>query len=131
MVDQKWIDKYPHLYGVKATDPDAGYGSNECEDIVAKIVIKYLGAGGILSTWSERHCFETAVSIGYIDVASSNDIPPVPEFWIKEGHYWLTGLVMGRAARKIEEAAPTWKTYLLPFVIGNASGFSLKFLGIG
>lgn len=122
MVDQKWIVKYPHLYGPGAKDPDEGQGDAEVDDFVSKLMAKYTGYGGTFSTWSERHAFITAANIGYIDVACSSDVPPVPDFWIGEGHYWLTGITMGRAARKVEEAAPSLKTYAAIFVGGAAAG---------
>jgi len=128
---RKWVDKYPDLYGPAAQDPDEGNGEGELDDYISRILNKYTGAGGTFSTWSERHTFITAVSIGYLDVAASTDIPPVPKFWLTEGHYWLTGLVMGRAAKKVEQAAPGWKTYLTMFAAGGISVTGiLKLIGI-
>jgi hypothetical protein len=130
MVDQKWIDKYPHLYGPTAKDPDEG-SDGEVDDFVSRLMNKYTGAGGTFSTWPERHAFITASSIGYLDVATSSDVPPVPVFWVKEAHYWLSGLVMGRASRKIEEAGPSLKTYVAIFAAGGVSiAGILKVFGI-
>jgi hypothetical protein len=133
--DPKWIAKYPHLYGPGAKDPDAGQGDAECDDFAARMINKFTGAGGTFSTWSERHCFITAASIGYTDVEHTEDVPPCPTFWLEEGHYWVSGIAMGRAARKIEEATPTLKTYLTAAGVGGISiagliKFVLPMLGI-
>lgn len=74
MVEQKWIDKYPSLYGPGAHDPDEGKGDVELDDYLARVMNKYTGAGGTFSTWNERHCFLTAVTIGYLYVESSADV---------------------------------------------------------
>ena len=132
MVDQKWIDKYPTLYGPGAHDPDGGKGDVELDDYLARVMNKYTGAGGTFSTWKERHAFIQGVAIGHLYVESSADVPPVPDFWAGEQHYWLTGLMMGRAAKKIELAAPSVKSYILTFVAGaGISGVSVaKFFGL-
>lgn len=106
-VNKKFVEKYPDLYGPAAIDPDEGNGEIELNDAVAQFMNKYTGAGGTFSTWSERHCFITALTIGNEDVKSSDDIPPVPHFWITEAHYWRTGIFSGRLIEKknLAEAA--------------------------
>jgi len=121
-MEQKWIDKYPFLYGPGAKDPDEGSGNVELTDVVARLMEKFTGYGGTFSTWAERHAFIYGANIGYLYVNSSEDVPPVPAFWTNEAHYWLTGITMGRAAKKIEDAAPSIKAYLVTFAAG---GFSI------
>jgi len=130
-MDQKWVEKYPYLFGPNAKDPDEGKGEIECTDVVAKLMEKFTGYGGTFSTWSERHAFIYAAMIGYNDVTSSADIPPVPEFWVSEAHYWLSGITMGRMAKKLEENAPSIKGYITAFLAGNATGVAgaLKIFG--
>jgi len=129
VIDPKWVTKYPHLFGPGAKDPDEGQGEIECTDSIAQVLNKFTGIGGTFSTWSERHCFITAASIGYTDVEHTEDVPPVPEFWIPEGHYWVSGIAMGRAARKVEQATPDLKTIAGIFAAGGISiGAVLKFV---
>ena len=129
MADQKWAAKYPHLFGPGANDPDEGNGDIECDDAIAAVLNKFTGIGGTFSTWKERHCFITAASIGYTDVEHTEDVPPVPDFWVKEGHYWVSGIAMGRASRKIEQAAPNLKTIAAIFAAGGISvGAVLKYV---
>ena len=104
MVDQKWIEKYPCLFGPGAKDPDEGQGEIECTDLIGNLMAKFTGYGGTFSTWSERHAFIYAAEIGYLHIRSTEDVPPVPEFWSTEAHYWMSGIIMGRAAAKMEEA---------------------------
>jgi hypothetical protein len=100
-VARKWVEKYPHLYGPAATDPDYGLGNEELtDDLLAKLFARVSGEGGIFSTSAEQHCFETAAAIAYNFVESSDDIPPVPAFWTGEGHYWLMGITAGRLLKK-------------------------------
>ena len=130
-MDQKWIDKYPYLYGPNAKDPDGDIGDIECADLAAKLMEKFTGYGGTFSTWSERHAFIYAVNIGYLYVNSSEDVPPCPIFWETEAHYWLTGITMGRAAKKIEEAAPSIKSYIATFAAGGVTITGiLRFFGV-
>lgn len=107
-VSKKFVEKYPHLYGPCAEDPDHGCGDTELkDDALAKLFEKVSGPGGIFSTAAEQHCYETAAEIGYNFVESSADIPPVPKFWLGEGHYWLSGITSGRLVKKknVAEAA--------------------------
>jgi hypothetical protein len=79
-VARKWVEKYPHLYGPLATDPDHGLGDIELDDNLAKALRKIDGYGGIGSTSGERHCAQTAAYIAWNFIESSADIPPVPKF---------------------------------------------------
>lgn len=130
-VHRRFVEKYPGLYGPNKQDPDQGQGDTECDDLLSKLSAKFTGAGGTLSTWMERHCFFTAGPIGYFDVRSSTDVPPCPDFWLKEQQYWIDGIIIGRGAAKVEEAAPSIKTYAAIFLAGNVTGGSiLKTLGL-
>jgi len=120
-VARRWVDKYQSLFGPLAQDPDEGHGDAECDDLVARLMAKFTGAGGTFSTWKERHAFIIFAGIGYLDVKSSDDVPPCPEFFLTEQQYVTSGLVMGRAAAKIEEAGPGLKTYLAIFAAGGIS----------
>jgi len=127
VVDPVWVEKYPYLYGPNAKDPDEGQGDIECNDEISKILIKFTGIGGTFSTWSERHAFIFAAQIGYLHVKSSADVPPVPSFYLKEAHYWNTGIIMGRAAAKLEEKAAQidWKAII---AAAAAGGFGVQAL---
>lgn len=128
-VARKWVDKYPALFGPLSRDPDEGQGEVECDDMVAKLLVKFTGFGGTFSTWHERHAFIIFCGIGYNDVTSSADVPPIPEFFLTEMAYCYTGLSMGRGTKKVEEAAPSLKTYIGIFTAGGVSiGAVLKFL---
>jgi hypothetical protein len=132
-VARKWVDKYPALYGPNAKDPDGGQGGEELDDAIAKVLAKFTGYGGTFSTWTERHAFIIFTGIGYNDVKSSDDVPPIPAFFLGEMAYCYTGLSMGRAAKKIEDAAPSLKTYAAIFTGGAVAGNLpqiLKLLGI-
>jgi hypothetical protein len=132
-VHRKWVEKYPALYGPNAQDPDEGNGEVECDDVIAKLLAKFTGYGGTFSTWTERHAFIIFAGIGYNDVTNKEDVPPVPEWALKEMAYCYTGLSMGRAAKKIEDAAPSLKTYAAIFTGGAVAGNLpqiLKLLGI-
>lgn len=96
-VEMRFVRKYPSLYGPAALDPDGGGGDAECDDLISKLTAKFTGYGGTFSTWTERHAFIIAAGIGYNDVTSSADVPPVPFWCIGELQYWLTGVTMGRA----------------------------------
>lgn len=98
-----WAELLPQYYGENATDPDEGCGDVELDDYVSRILNKFTGAGGTFSTWNERHAFIVGVQIGYLHMHQT-EIIPVPKFWLKESHYFLTGVMMGRGARKIEES---------------------------
>lgn len=115
----KWAVLYPHLYGPNAKDPDEGAGNIECNDIISAVLNKFTGIGGTFSNWNERHAFITAAQIGYLYVKHNDDVPPVPQFWLAEGHYWMTGIIMGRSAAKLEEAGMTWKTIVGVFAAGG------------
>jgi hypothetical protein len=121
-VARKWVDKYPALYGPNAQDPDGGNGSEELDDAIAKILAKFTGYGGTFSTWTERHAFIIFAGIGYNDVTSSADVPPIPFWCLKEMAYCYTALSMGRGAKKVEEAAPSLKTYAAIFIGGGLAG---------
>jgi hypothetical protein len=128
-VARKWVDKYPALYGPLSQDPDEGQGEVECNDLIAQLLAKFTGYGGTFSTWTERHGFIIFGGIGYNDVTCSADVPPIPEWALKEMAYCYTGLSMGRAAKKLEEAAPSLKTYIGIFTAGGVSvGAILKFI---
>ena len=130
-VARKWVDKYPALYGPNAKDPDEGQGEIECTDVIAQLLAKFTGYGGTFSTWTERHAFIIFGGIGYLDVKTSDDIPPTPEFFLSEMQYCTTGLIMGRATAKLEAAAPSLKTCIAIFAAGGISvGSLLKFFGI-
>lgn len=120
-VERKWVDKYPALFGPLACDPDEGQGDIECDDAIAKLLAKFTGFGGTFSTWTERHAFIIFSNIGYNDVTTSADVPPIPKFFLKEMAYCYTGLSMGRGAKKVEEAAPDLKTIIGIFAAGGIS----------
>jgi hypothetical protein len=103
-VARKWVDLYPHLFGPLKQDPDEGTGNVELDDTLTKAMSKIEGLGSVYSTWMERHCSETAFYISYNFVNSSDDIPPVPDFWIKEAHYWYMHITAGRLLRKEKNA---------------------------
>jgi hypothetical protein len=130
-VARKWVEKYPALFGPMAKDPDEGQGETECTDVIAQLLAKFTGYGGTFSTWTERHAFIIFAGIGYNDVQTSADVPPIPEFFCKEMAYCYTGLSMGRGMKKVEEAAPSIKTYAAIFLAGNVTGGGiLKTLGL-
>lgn len=104
VVDKKWVAKYPALFGPLRQDPDGGFGEIESDDIIAKLSAKFTGYGGTFSTWTERHAFITFAGIGFNDVSSSADVPPIPDYFIGEMAYCYAGLTMGRAAKKIDES---------------------------
>lgn len=131
MVDQKWIDFYPQWYGPNAKDPDEGQGDVEVDDYISRLMAKFTGIGGAFSTWKERHAFIIGAEIGYLHV-NKTEIIPVPDFFVKENHYFYSGMIMGRATSKLEAAAPSLKTYLAIFAAGGVSVTAiLKFFGIG
>lgn len=119
--DPKWTELYPNLYGPDAKDPDEGSGDLECSDAIAQIMNKFTGIGGTFSTWSERHAFIYGAQIGYLHVKSSADVPPTPAFWLDESHYWMTGIIMGRAAAKLETAGLDLKYVIGLFTAGGIS----------
>lgn len=119
---RKWVEKYPSLYGPMATDPDGGAGEVECTDAIAQILAKFTGYGGTFSTWTERHAFIIFAGIGYNDVNTSDDVPPIPEFFIPEMAYCYTGLSMGRATKKLEEVVG--KTNWAPVIIAAVSALT-------
>jgi hypothetical protein len=103
-VARKWTEKYPSLFGPCAEDPDEGNGEAELDDPISRLLNKFTGAGGTFSTWTERHAFIIFASIGYNDVESSADVPPVPRFFLTETQYCFSGLAFGRAAKKLENS---------------------------
>jgi hypothetical protein len=136
VVDPKWVKQYPDLYGPDAKDPDNGEGDFECNDAISQIVNKFTGIGGTFSTWGERHAFIIAAQIGYLNVHHDADVPPVPTFFLKEAHYWRTGIIMGRAAAKLETQMPDWKIITGIFAAGGVTltaiwKLLLPFLGVG
>lgn len=123
-VARKWVEKYPALFGPNAKDPDAGQGQIECDDTIARIMAKFTGYGGTFSTWTERHAFIIFAGIGYNDVTSSADVPPVPEFFLQEMAYCYTGLSMGRGMKKVEDAAArtNWTPVFIAIIGGLTAG---------
>jgi hypothetical protein len=121
-VARKWVENYPALFGPLAKDPDEGQGEVECDDMIARLLAKFTGYGGTFSNWTERHGFIIFSGIGYNDVQSSDDVPPIPEFFCKEMAYCYTGLSMGRGAKKLEEAAS--KTNWTPVIIAIIGGLT-------
>lgn len=103
-VHRKWVEKYPHLYGPARQDPDEGQGNFELDDTLTKALEKINGLGSVYSTWSERHCSETAFYLSYNFIESSADVPPVPDFWIGEAHYWFMHITAGRLLKKEKDA---------------------------
>jgi hypothetical protein len=103
-VARKWVELYPHLFGPLKQDPDAGTGDVELDDTLTKAMSKIEGLGSVYSTWMERHCSETAFYIAYNFVESKDDVPPVPDFWIKEAHYWYMHITAGRLLKKEKTA---------------------------
>lgn len=102
-MEQKWIDLYPNLYGPKACDPDDGNGDEELADILSQVTEKATGYGGTFSTWSERHAFLTGYSIGF-EIEKIEPVP-TPEFWLKDAHYFKSGIACGYAAKCALESA--------------------------
>ena len=103
-VHRKWVEKYPALFGPCRQDPDGGQGDIECDDAIAKLLAKFTGYGGTFSNWMERHAFIIFAGIGYNDVESKDDVPPIPDFFLTEMAYCYTGLSMGRGAKKVGDA---------------------------
>jgi len=114
-VHRKWVEKYPACYGPARKDPDDGTGEIEVDDVVSQIFAKFTGYGGTFSNWTERHAFIIFGGIGYNDVQSSEDVPPIPDFFLTEMAYCYTGLSLGRATKKLEDAAS--KTNWTPIII--------------
>ncbi len=106
-IEMKFVNQCPHLWGPWATDPDHGCGDDELDDNIAQFFRKIDGIGGMFSTSGERHCYQGAALYAYLFVESTAGIPPVPKFWIPEGHYWNSGIVAGRLLKKknLAEAA--------------------------
>jgi hypothetical protein len=100
MVDQKWIDMYPELFGPSAKDPDSGNGDIELDDAVTKLFQGINGLGSIGSTWSERHAFITGINIGV--TMQSLEYVPCPEFWSREEHYFRSGITIGFMSKKVD-----------------------------
>lgn len=117
-VEKKWVNKYPALYGPLRKDPDGGFGELEADDIVSRISAKFTGYGGTFSTWTERHAFLTFAGIGFNDVTSSSDVPPIPDFFLGEMAYCYAGLSMGRAAKKFDEMGGIKK--IASYIVGGA-----------
>ncbi len=129
--EPSWVQLLPQYYGPNAKDPDEGLGDIECDDMIATVLNKFTGIGGTFSTWHERHAFIAGASIGYNYITKTEPVP-VPKFWEEESHYFLTGLTMGRAAKKLEDAAPKLKYYFAYFTAGGVTLTTvLHFLGIG
>lgn len=103
-VSKVWVNKYPALFGPLRKDPDGGFGELETDDIISRISAKFTGFGGTFSTWTERHAFITFAGIGFNDVTTNGDVPPIPDFFVGEMAYCYTGLSMGRAAKKLDDA---------------------------
>lgn len=99
-VHRKWVERFPHLYGPCRQDPDNGQGNLELDDVLTKALEKINGLGSVYSTWSERHSSETAFYIAYNFIESSDDVPPVPDFWLAEAHYWFMHITAGRLLKK-------------------------------
>lgn len=125
MVDQKWIDLYPNLYGEGAHDPDEGKGDEELQDLVSQLSAKATGYGGTFSTWSERHSFLTGYSIGF-EIEKIEPVP-TPLFWLKESHYFKSGIACGYAAKcAVESARKTdWSRIGWAAGIGTALGTAI------
>lgn len=118
--EKRWVERYPHLYGPLATDPDCGLGDIELDDNLAKAMRKIDGYGGIGSTSGERHCAGTAAYIAWNFVESSADIPPVPKFWVAEAHYWFMTITAIRLAKKNSLAkAACYALSTLPALLSN------------
>ena len=129
VVDKKWVAKYPSLFGPMRQDPDLGYGQVEADDVLAKISAKFTGFGGTFSTWTERHAFLIFAGIGFNDVTTSADVPPIPDFFVGEMAYCYSGLTMGRAAKKLDDAGGIKKVASL-IVAGAALGNIPRLYGL-
>ena len=107
-VHRKWCDLLPGYYGPMRKDPDDGLGDIEFSNRMNEILGKITGVTGILDCASEIHATQFGIYVGYLYLDSSTDIPPCPVFWAGGGkqdndsHYYMTGLIAGRAGRKID-----------------------------
>lgn len=100
MIDQKWIDMYPELFGVNAQDPDEGHGEIELNDAITKLFQGIDGLGSIGNTWSERHALITGINIGL--TLQSLEYVPCPTFWAGEEHYFRSGITIGFMAKTVD-----------------------------
>lgn len=102
-VDPRLVAAFPQWFGPNAKDPDEGQGDIECNDLIATISAKFTGLGGTFSTWKERHAFIVGAEIGYSFVDHTVFIP-CPEFFQSEAHYFYSGIMAGRLAKKLEDS---------------------------
>ena len=135
VVDQYWVTLLPQYYGPNAKDPDNGQGHADMPNRITELVAKLTGITGIADCSSEVHALQAGAYIAYLYVTSSSNMPPVPEFWANgpnadnDSHYFMTGLIAGRMARKLDDATPDLKTLLGIFAAGGISvGAVVKFI---
>ena len=102
MIEQKWIDDYPYLYGKTAIDTDNGHGEIPLNDALVKQLESIEGFGSLFNCWSERHAFITGYTIGM--TLSQMENVPVPEFWYSEAHYFHSGVAIGFMSRSVDPA---------------------------
>jgi len=129
-VSRKWCDLLPGYYGPCRKDPDNGLGHVEFQNRINEIIAKVTGITGIADCSSEIHAAQAGGYVGYLYLTTSSDIPPVPVFWCtgptadNDSHYFLTGLIAGRAGRKIDDAASkiNWTPVLVAIVGGLTAG---------
>lgn len=108
-------------------DPKPGYNydpykeeGGECSDFISMILNKYTGAGGLFSTWRERHIAIAGVWAG-LRAPQFADIPECPPLWMDEVQYY-------RGAALISNVAKIYGTSAVATLIGGA--VALKQLGL-
>jgi len=65
----------------------------EVEDSISQATEKYVGKGGILSTWRERHIALAGVWAG-LRAGTFSDIPECPPLWMDEIQYYHTAAMV-------------------------------------
>jgi hypothetical protein len=86
-------------------DPKPGYNydpykgeEGECDDFISKFFNRYTGAGGLLSTWRERHIAIAGVWAG-LRAAQFADIPECPPMWMDEVQYYRGAALISNVAK--------------------------------
>jgi hypothetical protein len=70
----------------------------EVDDFLSKILNKYTGAGGLLSTWRERHIAISGIWAG-LRAAQFADIPDCPPLWMDEVQYYRGAALISNVAK--------------------------------
>lgn len=108
-------------------DPKPGYNydpykdeGGECDDFISKFFNKYTGAGGLLSTWRERHIVIAGIWAG-LRAPQFADIPECPPLWMDEVQYY-------RGAALISNVLKIYGTSAAATLIGTF--VTLKQIGV-